>query len=72
MCLFNAHITLFFDQYRSIRAALNLEGDLARIYSILSSPLNEFPYAAAGTTGRELLFQATSEEMIEAYSHVPR
>ncbi|KAF8972707.1 hypothetical protein BDZ97DRAFT_1649998 [Flammula alnicola] len=27
---------------------------------------------AAGTTGREILFQATSEEMIEAYSHVPR
>ncbi|EKM81542.1 hypothetical protein AGABI1DRAFT_69822 [Agaricus bisporus var. burnettii JB137-S8] len=27
---------------------------------------------AAGTTGRELLFQATSEQMIEAYSHVPR
>ncbi|KAF8991054.1 hypothetical protein BDQ17DRAFT_1401943 [Cyathus striatus] len=27
---------------------------------------------AAGTQGRELLFQATSEEMIEAYSHVPR
>ncbi|KAG9308049.1 hypothetical protein JVU11DRAFT_12616 [Chiua virens] len=27
---------------------------------------------AAGTTGPELLFQATSEEMIEAYSHVPR
>ncbi|EAU90683.2 hypothetical protein CC1G_03952 [Coprinopsis cinerea okayama7 len=27
---------------------------------------------AAGTTGRELLFQATSEEMIDAYSHVPR
>ncbi|KAF7370093.1 Peptide hydrolase [Mycena sanguinolenta] len=27
---------------------------------------------AAGTTGRELLFQATSEEMVEAYSHVPR
>lgn len=27
---------------------------------------------AAGTTGRELLFQATSEEMIKAYSHVPR
>ncbi|KAJ3987857.1 hypothetical protein F5890DRAFT_661352 [Lentinula detonsa] len=27
---------------------------------------------AAGTTGRELLFQATSKEMIEAYSHVPR
>ncbi|KAE9386618.1 hypothetical protein BT96DRAFT_1026164 [Gymnopus androsaceus JB14] len=26
---------------------------------------------AAGTTGRDLLFQATSEEMIEAYSHVP-
>lgn len=28
--------------------------------------------AAAGTTGREILFQATSEQMIEAYSHVPR
>ncbi|KAJ7625774.1 hypothetical protein FB45DRAFT_922289 [Roridomyces roridus] len=27
---------------------------------------------AAGSTGRELLFQATSEEMVEAYSHVPR
>ncbi|KAJ7197735.1 hypothetical protein GGX14DRAFT_470744 [Mycena pura] len=27
---------------------------------------------AAGTTGRELLFQATSEEMVEAYSHTPR
>lgn len=27
---------------------------------------------AAGTTGRDLLFQATSEQMIEAYSHVPR
>ncbi|KAJ3908844.1 hypothetical protein F5879DRAFT_935898 [Lentinula edodes] len=27
---------------------------------------------AAGTTGRDLLFQATSKEMIEAYSHVPR
>lgn len=29
-------------------------------------------HSAAGTTGREILFQATSEEMIEAYSHVPR
>ncbi|KAI0091617.1 hypothetical protein BDY19DRAFT_983891 [Irpex rosettiformis] len=27
---------------------------------------------AAGTTGPELLFQATSEEMIQAYAHVPR
>jgi Zn-dependent M28 family amino/carboxypeptidase len=27
---------------------------------------------AAGTMGRELLFQASSKEMIEAYSHVPR
>ncbi|KAJ7289288.1 hypothetical protein C8J57DRAFT_1277230 [Mycena rebaudengoi] len=27
---------------------------------------------AAGTTGRELLFQATSHEMVEAYSRVPR
>ncbi|KAG5644249.1 hypothetical protein DXG03_008787 [Asterophora parasitica] len=28
--------------------------------------------SAAGSSGREILFQATSEEMIEAYSHVPR
>ncbi|OBZ74192.1 putative endoplasmic reticulum metallopeptidase 1 [Grifola frondosa] len=27
---------------------------------------------AAGTTGPELLFQATSEQMIQAYAHVPR
>lgn len=27
---------------------------------------------AAGSTGRELLFQATSEQMIDAYSRVPR
>lgn len=27
---------------------------------------------SAGTEGRELLFQATSEQMIQAYSHVPR
>ena len=27
---------------------------------------------AAGTAGREILFQATSEQMIDAYSHVPR
>jgi Zn-dependent M28 family amino/carboxypeptidase len=27
--------------------------------------------AAAGSTGAELLFQATSEEMIDAYSRVP-
>jgi Zn-dependent M28 family amino/carboxypeptidase len=27
---------------------------------------------AAGSSGREILFQATSEQMIEAYSHIPR
>jgi hypothetical protein len=27
---------------------------------------------AAGTTGHELLFQASSEQMIQAYAHVPR
>ena len=27
---------------------------------------------AAGSSGRELLFQATSQEMIDAYSRVPR
>lgn len=29
-------------------------------------------FTAAGTTGPELLFQATSEQMIEAYTRVPR
>jgi Zn-dependent M28 family amino/carboxypeptidase len=29
-------------------------------------------YLAAGTTGAELLFQATSNEMIDAYSRIPR
>lgn len=27
---------------------------------------------AAGTAGAEMLFQATSTEMLKAYSHVPR
>ncbi|KAG6381856.1 hypothetical protein JVT61DRAFT_470 [Boletus reticuloceps] len=40
-------------------SVISLSADILRAFS-------------AGTTGRELLFQATSEEMIEAYSHVPR
>ena len=40
------------------------------VYVIISS--SWFRFAAAGTAGPELLFQATSQQMIEAYSHVPR
>lgn len=56
----------------SVRAFINLEGVL--YIDDVSSHSNTcllFP-SAAGTVGPELLFQATSEQMIEAYSRVPR
>ena len=55
----------------SVRAVINLEG----MFSDICHRVQMFKfilYLAAGTTGRELLFQATSEEMIRAYSHAPR
>lgn len=39
--------------------------------AILWEPITDVT-EAAGSTGRELLFQATSEQMIDAYSRVPR
>ena len=56
--------------FSSVRAVVNLEG--ARILFNVGTTHADSNGLAAGTTGRELLFQATSEEMIEAYSHVPR
>jgi len=56
-----------------VRAAINLEGMNSSTHHIRSHDLiNIFALVAAGTTGRDLLFQATSEQMIHAYSHVPR
>ncbi|KAG1897160.1 uncharacterized protein F5891DRAFT_1050672 [Suillus fuscotomentosus] len=40
--------------------------------SHLFSTQHPIASTSAGTTGPELLFQATSHEMIQAYSHVPR
>jgi Zn-dependent M28 family amino/carboxypeptidase len=56
--------------FSSVRAVVNLEGAL--ILFNVDTTHTDSNGLAAGTTGRELLFQATSQEMIEAYSHVPR
>lgn len=52
----------------SVRAVINLEGVYLAIPWEPTTDVTE----AAGSTGRELLFQATSEQMIDAYSRVPR
>lgn len=54
----------------TVRAAINLEGSFFLSFPVPLS-LTLAP-TAAGTTGRDMLFQATSEQMLEAYSHVPR
>ena len=56
--------------FSSVRAVVNLEGTSVLFNG--SATHADSNGLAAGTTGREMLFQATSEEMIEAYSHVPR
>ena len=53
----------------SVRAVINLEGTQSTQHQI-----HIFLHysTAAGTEGPELVFQATSEQMINAYAHVPR
>jgi hypothetical protein len=53
----------------SIRAFINLEGGFR---GVLLTVIFLWCCLAAGNEGSELLFQATSEEMIRAYSKVPR
>lgn len=55
----------------SVRTVINLEG-MAFIAYVNICTLSLIDFAAAGTTGPELLFQATSEQMIKAYAKVPR
>jgi hypothetical protein len=53
----------------SIPTFINLKGGFRELDSL---PLSYGVALAAGTEGSELLFQATSEEMIRAYSKVPK
>ena len=55
------------NQLHRIRAVINLEGRNIALIDHISQHI-----IAAGTMGPTLLFQATSEEMIRAYPHVPR
>ncbi|KAG1845888.1 hypothetical protein DFJ58DRAFT_664100 [Suillus subalutaceus] len=65
----HAVIFLFNNAEESLQDGSHLFSTQHPIASTVRAVVN---LEAAGTAGPELLFQATSHEMIEAYSHVPR
>ncbi|KAF5334245.1 hypothetical protein D9758_017096 [Tetrapyrgos nigripes] len=65
----HAIVFLFNNAEESLQDGSHLFSTQHSVASTIRAVVN---LEAAGTTGRELLFQATSEQMIEAYSHVPR
>jgi hypothetical protein len=52
---------------------INLEGEYLRMVGpVIKILIYHSPLLAAGTSGGAMLFQATAQEMMDAYAHVPR